>query len=616
MKKTLTLFFLFLPHLLFARPLRKEDVHVKTYSERKLYLKKDYTYTVESLVCRELLDESESAKSLGTQSHTVDLGLSKIKNIEAWSEWKGKKTPVSEIHSGLAAAQLSGFSDIKRYTFSFPHAVQGAKLCYKTKEDFVPSIEGYFEDFHIVSTNFLEKGSFYKIQSEIPLHILNYNLKASWNYEKHKTSAGLYVYSWKSMEDTLNGYIFENESDKDISFLPQFIAKSHTNYSEKPFLNFKDRIYTQIDKGPLSKEALDFIKSIKTMNLSKKEKIQKTMAWIQDQIRYSGDWRTTEGKLIPRSFEDIWKTRYGDCKDYSLITIKILKAIGIEAKYAIIYRGAKARLSFDHEQSFFLANHAVVFVEDEKESFVVDPTNTLSTNLNLADILDRGALVFADPILIKKTKSWRESPSLLHNSCHLEFHKNHENYRCHLKISGISAVNFHHNFFRDDEDLNKRWFMEEYFGGYKRYSFKSFPNFDSREAQPFFLDFEVDMPPSLESPLGKVITLKQPFLSIMNIKQEKRLTGIEVPMIRRRSEIRYKNVKIAHPTEKLNCKVDSPWFLIDTKIKEEEKDVIYSVYIESLKDRISPEEFLSKDFEKVRKIYNNCIRSKAMILVL
>ncbi|MDE4965794.1 transglutaminase, partial [Francisella tularensis subsp. holarctica] len=60
---------------------------------------------------------------------------------------------------------------------------------------------------------------------------------------------------------------------------------------------------------------------------------------IQNQLTYLGDWKKFDAGFYPRTMEDIIDSGYGDCKDYSLLTIDSLRYIGLSARFALVNRG-------------------------------------------------------------------------------------------------------------------------------------------------------------------------------------------------------------------------------------------------------------------------------------
>ena len=85
---------------------------------------------------------------------------------------------------------------------------------------------------------------------------------------------------------------------------------------------------------PLPREFKSLVKGLKGKSLE--EQAATLMARMMDRLRYSGDWRTVEGALVPRNKADIAKTGYGDCKDFSLLLASLLRELGYDAHQALV----------------------------------------------------------------------------------------------------------------------------------------------------------------------------------------------------------------------------------------------------------------------------------------
>ncbi len=93
---------------------------------------------------------------------------------------------------------------------------------------------------------------------------------------------------------------------------------------------------------------------------------------VQRDIRYLAI-SIGQGGLIPRSLEDVWRTRYGDCKDKSLILSRALKHVGIDACPALVNTFLCENLDIDPPR-IYAFNHCIVRVKIGDEIRYMDPT--------------------------------------------------------------------------------------------------------------------------------------------------------------------------------------------------------------------------------------------------
>jgi hypothetical protein len=125
-----------------------------------------------------------------------------------------------------------------------------------------------------------------------------------------------------------------------------------------------------------------------------------------------GDWRTVQGKFIPRKLAEVSDTHLGDCKDFSAITAAILTKLGFKAQYVLVLRGLD-ELSRDILPGFNAFNHAIVKVTGKNgKVYWIDPTNFESmANGIFPDIAGKMALV-VDP----SSPSYEKIPNVNPNS--------------------------------------------------------------------------------------------------------------------------------------------------------------------------------------------------------
>jgi hypothetical protein len=90
-------------------------------------------------------------------------------------------------------------------------------------------------------------------------------------------------------------------------------------------------------------------------------KMQALSAFMQTEIRYVGIWFGIGG-YQPHAAPDVFKHRFGDCKDKATLMSAMLKEIGIESSYVIVHteRGGVTSSTPPHLGSF---NHAILAIQ-------------------------------------------------------------------------------------------------------------------------------------------------------------------------------------------------------------------------------------------------------------
>ncbi len=120
-------------------------------------------------------------------------------------------------------------------------------------------------------------------------------------------------------------------------------------------------------------ELADTIAKLKKQAGSNKEKyFRDAVTLVQDEIRYMGI-ETGEYSNKANSPDKVFKQRYGDCKDKSLLLVSILNAGGIEAHLVLVNTDFKDKIE-DFIPSTALFNHAVVVANVNGKQVYVDAT--------------------------------------------------------------------------------------------------------------------------------------------------------------------------------------------------------------------------------------------------
>jgi len=148
--------------------------------------------------------------------------------------------------------------------------------------------------------------------------------------------------------------------------------------------------YTQLaapqSEGPA--DIADASRTLTSANADFMERIERVAAFMQQQIRYVGI-EIGIGGFIPHAAEDVYRNRYGDCKDKATLMIAMLDAVGVRATWVLV---DTERGVIDAKVPSMTANHmitaieipqgyenpalkAVVTLKSGKRYLIFDPTN-------------------------------------------------------------------------------------------------------------------------------------------------------------------------------------------------------------------------------------------------
>ena len=135
---------------------------------------------------------------------------------------------------------------------------------------------------------------------------------------------------------------------------------------------------------------------IQTAHKTPAEQALAALDFVQNEVRYLGI-ETGEHSHLPHPPSEILAQRFGDCKDKSLLLVRILGVIGIEARVALVNPDLGAHVA-DRLPSPLVFNHAIVRLRVNGKTYFVDPTRTYQAGpLEVRAALDYGRALVVEP---------------------------------------------------------------------------------------------------------------------------------------------------------------------------------------------------------------------------
>ena len=122
--------------------------------------------------------------------------------------------------------------------------------------------------------------------------------------------------------------------------------------------------YTEL-ASPASEGPADIAnasRALTSANADFMERIQKIAAFMQQEIRYVGI-EIGIGGYKPHSAEDVYRNRYGDCKDKATLMIAMLDAVGVRATWVMV---DSERGVVDPSVPSLMGNHMIAAIEIPK----------------------------------------------------------------------------------------------------------------------------------------------------------------------------------------------------------------------------------------------------------
>lgn len=209
---------------------------------------------------------------------------------------------------------------------------------------------------------------------------------------KDEKSLG-YIFKWKEYKPELRRCVYKKKNYSK-GLLAQVVKENRTSNVNnwQQFGNWYRKLIE--DKLTLSNEIIAFTDSLCQGLADKKDKVDRIYDYCQREIRYEQVY-LSNGEFIPHSAEEIFRSKYGDCKDYSTLIYTMAKSVGVEMQLALCYRGRGYEFYSDIPVNQF--NHMIAHLEYEGKHYWYDGTNRRGfAGMTTIDLINTPALVLSN----------------------------------------------------------------------------------------------------------------------------------------------------------------------------------------------------------------------------
>ncbi len=422
----------------------------KTTKERKLFLNgKAKTYEEESVQ----YDSHHMLKEISAKTLVPKGGRYKTSTVK---DFEVKKT-ISDNYF---------YDDLLISTFTYPNLVEGAisELEYVQTSDhpiFVPRIfMTYYAPIVKFQINVI-------VDKRIDIAFKEFNTTEKISFEKEsKRDKDIYTYILNNVQPPT----FENRGPSFEQIAPHLIININKFQTEKGenkpvmgslqdlynnYYSFINSIDTTVNET--FRTAVDSITTSKDKELDKVESIYN---WVRKNIKYIA-FEDNMGGFIPRDPQLVFDRRFGDCKDMSSITLKMLDVAGIQGHYAWV---GTRDIPYKYSEDFgaFVDNHmiAMYYNKDEKKYYHLDATNEfLPFGYPPPHIQDKEVLVHIDEMNydIVPTSTVDCSQNKYFESGEFTIDGNNLNGQIELSVTGHEYLHYQNIFgHTNKEQLEKR----------------------------------------------------------------------------------------------------------------------------------------------------------------
>ncbi|MBK2356692.1 DUF3857 domain-containing transglutaminase family protein [Francisella hispaniensis] len=596
----------------FANFAKNEDMSANyDYFNNNIVIDKNYKvdWTVEEQI--NIIDENARNYYKLVQLYYLE-GFEKLKVIDASIENDNKKYEVDKslIEDKNLASEISGFTNTRQISIPFKKIQAGSKIKIKYHDIIEkPTLNNHFSTTLYYGSDILLKNSITTIKSKIPLYISTndpFGVLELKFFIKDET----YYYNIKLLKPINSVTINEPEnsilSSKKQTWVSISTDKTYEKINKTLATKYENLIHQKIPD-----ELLDDLQALKQQKLKTDiEIIDNVTSLVQDKITYLGDWKKVDAGIYPRTMEEIIDTGYGDCKDYSLLTIASLRYLGLSARFALVTRGEIIEEYSDKTlPSINNFNHAIVYVKgsDGKE-YWIDPTNNISmTNGLFPDIANRKALIL-DPkgFIFTQIPDIDYKKSKIVSVSKFDLEQDLIYVKKNITLEKEAAIMFTGLGLFTSKDIIENTIYSNFNEGEniaKSRRIKSIiPDLNSRIVKNIDFSFEyiVDNP-YLISNLGKVLLLDSNYTSVPEDSVNDIYIGPPITVIKKYIF----NTKI-NGIDKLNSTLSTPWMDLNIKayINKEGESIVEQQYIIkkaflTFEDRQSEQyKLLKKEFDK------------------
>jgi hypothetical protein len=341
---------------------------LELFNSSDIILNQDGSFTESSHVTYKILNEL--GKDIGEFPIAYDARYQKIKNIQAYTITpEGKKYRYEKIRD-IDTSVEAFYSETRKKVISLRNVTPGNTIDIQyqvfnsqdaIKGEFfwcVGMFDTYPRKHQIVTLSIPEKFKFYLKD------IHNPDIKPQIIQQN-----GRIIYKWEFKEDETydEDLTLEEYHPPVFEFMPFTCISTMQDWSQ-----LADWVRKTYSENIVSnKEIRSVVSTITKDKNSLQEKIEAIQKYLYENFRYVGI-ELGEYNLIPHRADEVFKNKFGDCKDQSILFITMLKELGVKAYPVLVRSFASGDIrEFLPDPKYF--DHVIVAVELKGKLYFVDP---------------------------------------------------------------------------------------------------------------------------------------------------------------------------------------------------------------------------------------------------
>ncbi|WP_353280585.1 DUF3857 domain-containing protein [Wolbachia endosymbiont (group B) of Cyclophora punctaria] len=602
-----------------ARWTKYEDAPIEMkISSSTININGDGTYEIESEFQAKVLKEhgrsAFSPYSFIYNGDGVDLTI-----LEAKTAYNGKEYVVAKnMIEDKSLAGPKDFDQLRQVTISFPKVKIGAEIYFKHKQihrkvpidNFYGLIISYYGRYFQAENT--------KINSELPLEIRVNDPRNVLKIAEEKKN-GVHSISIILKKAIYEGFI--NEPHNGILNFKHYTWVSLSSLSKWEDLAKKlaPRYHSVINQAtPIIFTAIAESAANKSTD---EEKMDVVTSLLNEEIQYTGDWRTVSGQFFPRDLEKIADYQTGDCKDFSVSAAAILQKLGYKVQPILVMRGVIDTSNYEALPNMVNFNHVMLRVTNKGgKIYWIDPTNKVSMVQGIfPDIADRIALVLdseeagytrVPPVQAENSKIISHSELIIQDNVVNEYGQ--------LTLRGESAISLASAglYYSNEQLRDSVFYMIS--GAYlnnKEKKFLELPDLTSRNVRDLTIKYELQQKNKVfRTNLGLVLILENNSLNdvVNTVSDQVSDIFIGIPYTRETHKV-IKDIAIKNCAE-LNFEISSPWLYVNRSCKHQNGSTELSDIVAIKKSFITNEELNTTEYKNLKsELENNFSRASIII---
>ena len=301
----------------------KDEPDITLLLDEAVTINKDYSTITHLHIIKKI--QKESAKSLGDIPFFYDQSREEITAVAAYTITPdGQKLQCEKIQDMSASGQNAIYSDERKKVIIMPGVVVGSIIDLEvTVKCRKPNIEHNFFDSFSFSTTAPIKDARYSVTapSDTALNIRMLNASVEPVIERNSDTI---TYTWTV-------YNSDKVNQEEYMPSPEEVNKFITISTLKDWKQLSDWQWSLFTKNmTVTAEMKQKITEVTKDKTTLSDKVQAIIDYIRQDYRYVA-MHMESHNYEPHPANEIFKNKYGDCKDQTLLAITLLSKIGVKA---------------------------------------------------------------------------------------------------------------------------------------------------------------------------------------------------------------------------------------------------------------------------------------------